>query len=124
MQLESHGDNMFVGGLDSKFSWMDLDYSTKPWKTFKHHTSGIRSVCHSNKHPLLATVGDDGQAVIYYTRIPQDVVAENEIIPVKRLFGHKKEDKSGLTILTSVWHTTQPWLITGGADGQIGLFTY
>uniref|UniRef100_A0AC34QZX0 BOP1 N-terminal domain-containing protein n=1 Tax=Panagrolaimus sp. JU765 TaxID=591449 RepID=A0AC34QZX0_9BILA len=124
MQLEAHGDNLFIGGLDNKFSWMDLDFSNMPWKTFQHHSSAIRSVCHSVKHPLLASVGDDGQAVIYHTRIPQDVVAENEVIPVKRLFGHSKNVDTGLTILTCSWHATQPWLLTGGADGLIAVFTY
>jgi hypothetical protein len=49
---------------------------------------------------------------------------------VKRLFGHKHQqeehqsDKEKLAMLTAVFHPTQPWLLTGGADGQIGLFVY
>jgi ribosome biogenesis protein ERB1 len=131
MQIESHGDNLFISGLDRAFCWMDLDLSTKPWKTLKHHQSAIRSVAHHNRYPLLATVADDGTAVIYHARIPRDVIAENEIIPVKRLAAHRqpgeslsKKTKSDLTILASVWHSTQPWLLTGGADGKIGLFSY
>lgn len=72
---------------------------------------------------------------------------DNELVPVKRLYGHKlqaqKEAKLAqiaedsneetaikvhsadkLAILSSVFHPTQPWLITAGADGQIGLFSY
>lgn len=29
-----------------------------------------------------------------------------------------------LAILCAVFHPTQPWLITSGADGQIALFSY
>uniref|UniRef100_A0A183C3Z5 WD_REPEATS_REGION domain-containing protein n=1 Tax=Globodera pallida TaxID=36090 RepID=A0A183C3Z5_GLOPA len=93
---------------------------------------------------------------------------DNELVPVKRLFGHKflakreldklrkstkpeeeeeekaaegkgrdeegegeQNEKAGtalsnerLAILCAVFHPTQPWLFTSGADGQIALFTY
>lgn len=52
-------------------------------------------------------------------------------MPVKRLFGHKhqqeegqKKSKEELAMLCAAFHPTQPWLLTGGADGQIGVFIY
>ncbi len=30
----------------------------------------------------------------------------------------------GLAILSVTFHPTQPWLLTAGADGKIGLFSY
>uniref|UniRef100_A0A7E4VYA7 Ribosome biogenesis protein BOP1 homolog n=1 Tax=Panagrellus redivivus TaxID=6233 RepID=A0A7E4VYA7_PANRE len=126
MSVETHGDNLFVGGLDRAFSWLDLDLSTKPWKTLKHHNSAIRGVAQHQRYPLLATVSDDATAMIYHIRIPQDIVAENEIIPVKRLSAYcgSKKGNHDLTILSTIWHATQPWLITGAADGLISLFSY
>ncbi|KAK6034220.1 hypothetical protein COOONC_28278, partial [Cooperia oncophora] len=73
-------------------------------------------------YPLLATVSDDGTAMVYYARIHVDLFKDNEIYPVKRLRGHTVVD--GLSMLDTVWHPTQPWLITAGADGTIALFSY
>ncbi|VDK47985.1 unnamed protein product [Cylicostephanus goldi] len=135
MDLKTDG-NLFVGGLDRKFVWLDLQLSNKPWKSFKHHNSAIRGVAYHNRYPLLATVSDDGTAMVYYARIHVDSFKDNEIYPVKRLRGHTtmfvvsverislhiKVD--GLSMLDTVWHPTQPWLITAGADGTIALFSY
>ncbi|VDN34497.1 unnamed protein product [Cylicostephanus goldi] len=74
------------------------------------------------RYPLLATVSDDGTAMVYYARIHVDSFKDNEIYPVKRLRGHTTVD--GLSMLDTVWHPTQPWLITAGADGTIALFSY
>ncbi|ETN69112.1 BOP1NT domain protein [Necator americanus] len=116
------GENLFVGGLDRKFAWLDLQLSNKPWKTFKHHKSAIRGVAYHKRYPLLATVSDDGTAMVYYARIHVDLLKDNEIYPVKRLRGHTTVN--GLCMLDTVWHPTQPWLITAGADGTIALFSY
>ncbi|RCN45632.1 BOP1NT domain protein [Ancylostoma caninum] len=116
------GENLFVGGLDRKFVWLDLQLSNKPWKNFKHHNSAIRGLAYHKRYPLLATVSDDGTAMVYYARIHVDSFKDNEIYPVKRLRGHTMVD--GLSMLDTVWHPTQPWLITAGADGTIALFSY
>jgi len=69
---------------------------------------------------------------------------DNQLVPVKRLYGHRlqtdkepsrvngdKESLPGksettfkLAILAVTFHPTQPWLLTAGADGNIGLFSY
>ncbi|WKX88061.1 hypothetical protein Q1695_008017 [Nippostrongylus brasiliensis] len=116
------GENLFVGGLDRKFVWLDLQLSSKPWKSLKHHSSAIRGVAYHKRYPLLATVSDDGTAMVYYARIHVDLFKDNEIYPVKRLRGHTSVN--GLSMLDAVWHPTQPWLITAGADGTIALFSY
>ncbi|VDO82977.1 unnamed protein product [Haemonchus placei] len=103
MVPDIQGENLFVGGLDRKFVWLDLQLSSKPWKSFKHHSSAIRGVA-------------------YHRRIHVDLFKDNEIYPVKRLEGHTMVD--GLSMLDTVWHPTQPWLITAGADGTIALFSY
>jgi ribosome biogenesis protein ERB1 len=148
MELHPHGDNIFLGGLDRVFSWIDLELSSKPWKSLQNHSSAIRSLAYHNRYPLLATTGDDATVIVYHARVSRDFTHDNELVPVKRLFGHKlnaqkefedakraiaekdadstttdKMTKPNLTILSVVFHPSQPWLITGGADGQIGLFS-
>ncbi|PAV90455.1 hypothetical protein WR25_14603 isoform L [Diploscapter pachys] len=115
------GDNLFVGGLDRKFSWLDLQLSNKPWKKFRHHRSAIRGVVFHKRYPLLATVSDDGSAMIYYVRIYTDSSRDNEIYPVKRLYPHQAADD--LSVLDVAWHPTQPWLLTAGANGTVALFS-
>ncbi|KAI6204008.1 Ribosome biogenesis protein BOP1-like protein [Aphelenchoides besseyi] len=130
IQLDPHGNNIFVSGLDRVFSWIDLELSNKPWKTLRSHSAAVRGLSYHRKYPLLATVSDDATAIVYHARCPQDFTEDNELVPVKRLFGHKhqqeeiKKDKEHLAILSTVFHPTLPWLITGGADGQIGVFIY
>lgn len=146
MQLHPQGNNLFIGGLDKIFSWIDLELSAKPWRTLKNHTSAIRFLTVHNRYPLLATVSDDATAIVYHAKVSNDLLHDNELIPVKRLFGHKckaqkalKEAKKNeeisennelirsadeLAILSAVFHPTQAWLFTAGADGQIGLFSY
>ncbi|KAL3072756.1 hypothetical protein niasHS_017730 [Heterodera schachtii] len=172
MQLHRGGDNLFVGGLDRTFAWLDLELSSKPWKKLRNHQSAIRSLACHGLFPLVATVSDDATAIVYHARVSTDLMGDNELVPVKRLFGHKffakreldklrrttkleegggensadgekphaeGEDDEGadggagmaltmsndrLAILCAVFHPTQPWLLTSGADGQIALFTY
>ncbi|CAJ0963899.1 unnamed protein product, partial [Mesorhabditis belari] len=122
MIADNQGDNLFVGGLDRRFSWIDLQLSNRPWKSLRHHGSAIRGIAYHKKYPLLATVSDDGSALVYYARIHTDSFRDNELVPVKRLRGHTKV--GDLSMLDTAWHPTQPWLLTAGADGTIGLWSY
>ena len=49
-----------------------------------------------------------------------DLLQNAFIVPLKQLRGHKVED--GLGILDCVWHPTQPWIFSSGADKSIRLF--
>ncbi|GMT28412.1 hypothetical protein PFISCL1PPCAC_19709, partial [Pristionchus fissidentatus] len=122
MRADNTGENLFVGGLDRRFSWMDLQLSTRPWRTFKHQASAIRDISYHKRLPLLATAGDDQQAVVYYAKIYTDSFKDNEIVPVKRLGAHTKLGDQ--CVLSCEWHPTRAWLITGGADGRIALFSH
>lgn len=143
MVLHPQGHNLFIGGLDRVFAWLDMELSAKPWKTLKHHNGSIRSICYHQRRPLLATVSDDATAIIYYAKVSTDLLKDNELVPVKKLVGHHQqlqsviaEDENGesvekvvkstqkLAILSAIFHPTQAWLITAGADGRIGLFSY
>uniref|UniRef100_A0A0N4Z2B7 Ribosome biogenesis protein BOP1 homolog n=1 Tax=Parastrongyloides trichosuri TaxID=131310 RepID=A0A0N4Z2B7_PARTI len=120
--IEPFGNNLFVGGLDCRFAWLDMQLSRRPWKMVRHHKGAIRGIAYHRYYPLLATVSDDSFAFVYHANAPDDLMAQNELIPVKKLHGHKTD--GNLTMLCCTFHPIQPWLITAGADGQIGVFTY
>ncbi|VDK45946.1 unnamed protein product [Anisakis simplex] len=122
MQTDVHGENLFVGGLDRTFSWIDLQLSNKPWKSVRHHSAAIRSIAYHHRYPLLATVSDDSSAIIYHAKVSVDSFKENELIPVRRLKAHS--GNNDLSILDVTFHPTQAWLVTAGADGLIALFSY
>uniref|UniRef100_A0A8R1XZF8 Ribosome biogenesis protein BOP1 homolog n=1 Tax=Onchocerca volvulus TaxID=6282 RepID=A0A8R1XZF8_ONCVO len=122
MHVDFRGDNLFVGGHDRIFSWIDLQLSSKPWKSVKHHTAAIRAVTQHARYPLIATVSDDSTAVVYYARISSDPFKENEFVPVRRLRTQTAQ-RNGLSILAAIFHPSQPWLITAHVDGSIALFT-
>jgi ribosome biogenesis protein ERB1 len=71
IQLDSQGSNVFVGGLDRVFSWIDLELSNKPWKSLRSHSAAVRALTYHKKYPLLATVSDDATAIVYHARCPQ-----------------------------------------------------
>ncbi|OZC08933.1 hypothetical protein X798_04020 [Onchocerca flexuosa] len=122
MHVDFRGDNVFVGGHDKIFSWIDLQLSSKPWKSVKHHTAAIRAVTQHARYPLIATVSDDSTAIVYYARISSDPFKENEFVPVRRL-RTQTAHRNGLSILAAIFHPSQPWLITAHVDGSIALFT-
>jgi len=153
MQVHPRGSNLFLGGLDRVFSWLDLeDRTAKPWKSLKHHDTAIRALSCHKRYPLLATVSDDATAIVYHAKVAHDRTTEsNLLVPVKRLYGHKftaekeleasrsnndgveedgntpsskSEIAQRLAILAVTFHPTRPWLLTAGADGNIGLFSY
>ncbi|KAM3721512.1 Ribosome biogenesis protein [Dirofilaria immitis] len=122
IHVDFRGDNVFVGGHDRIFSWIDLQLSNKPWKSVKHHTAAIRSVTQHARYPLIATVSDDSTAVVYYARISSDPFKENEFVPVRKL-RIRTTQKNDLSILAAIFHPSQPWLLTAHVDGSIALFT-
>lgn len=53
MHVDFGGDNLFVGGHDRIFSWIDLQLSNKPWKSVKHHTAAVRAVAQHGRFVVI-----------------------------------------------------------------------
>lgn len=53
--------------------------------------------------------------------IRSDLLQNPLIVPLKKLQTHKSHDDFG--IFDVVWHPTQPWLFSSGADATIRLYT-
>ncbi|KAK5968352.1 Ribosome biogenesis protein BOP1 [Trichostrongylus colubriformis] len=76
MVPDIQGENLFVGGLDRKFVWLDLQLSSKPWKSFKHHGSAIRGVAYHKSEATQRTY-DGGWAVdVRYGMAPHSAMAD------------------------------------------------
>jgi WD40 repeat protein len=58
------GDNIIVGTYDKKVMWFDLDLSTKPYQTLRHHGNAIRSVAFHRRYPLFASGSDDCSLIV------------------------------------------------------------
>lgn len=48
IRVDAGGENVFAGGHDKIFAWIDLELSNKPWKSVRHHKSAIRAI---TQHP-------------------------------------------------------------------------
>eukprot|EP00548_Thalassiothrix_antarctica_P020834 CAMPEP_0194179168 /NCGR_PEP_ID=MMETSP0154-20130528/12671_1 /TAXON_ID=1049557 /ORGANISM="Thalassiothrix antarctica, Strain L6-D1" /LENGTH=875 /DNA_ID=CAMNT_0038894429 /DNA_START=87 /DNA_END=2714 /DNA_ORIENTATION=+ len=116
------GDHIICGSLDRRMVWFDLDLSDTPYKTLKYHERAIRSVKYHTKYPLMASASDDGNVHIFHCTVYSDLMRNPLIVPVKILRGHAINKQNKLGVLTSVFHPTQPWIFTGGADGRIFLW--
>ncbi|KAK6186129.1 hypothetical protein SNE40_008226 [Patella caerulea] len=121
MAVHPGGDNVIIGSYDSKLSWFDLDLSTKPYHTLRHHTMALRSVTYHKRYPLFASASDDLSVIVCHGMVYSDLLQNPLIVPVKVLRGHKAA--KGLGVLDCQFHPSQPWIFTAGADGTIRLYT-
>jgi len=120
MDVHPSGDHLIVGSLDRRMVWFDLDLSSTPYRTLKYHERGLRSVGYHKKYPLMASASDDGGVHVFHSMVYSDLMRNPLLVPVKILRGHTITNKHG--VLTIVFHPTQPWIFTGGADGRIFLW--
>ena len=119
--VHPHGDNVLVGTFDKRVQWFDLDLSTSPYNVLKYHSSAVRSVAYHSRYPLFASSSDDPSIVVSHGMVYNDLLQNPLIVPVKHLKGHTKYDDFG--VMSIVWHPTQPWLFSAGADGYMKLWT-
>ncbi|XP_070575629.1 ribosome biogenesis protein bop1-like [Ptychodera flava] len=115
------GDNLLVGSYDARLSWFDMDLSTKPYQTLRHHRRAVRQACYHRCYPLFASASDDGTVIVCHGMVYSDLLQNPLIVPVKILRGH--EVRNDLGVLDCQFHPTQPWLFSSAADCTIRLFT-
>ncbi|PLW06159.1 hypothetical protein PCANC_26166 [Puccinia coronata f. sp. avenae] len=115
------GDNVIIGSYDKRLVWHDMDLSERPYKTLRYHEKAIRSVSFSPKFPLFSSTSDDGNIQIFHAKVFNDLMMNPLIVPLKLLKGAHAIHQS-LGVLDSVWHPTEPWIISVGADGVARLW--
>lgn len=121
----SGSDNLVVSSYDRRLLWMDLEISTRPFKTLRYHEKAIRSCAFHpsvNRYPLFADASDDGTIQVFHGLVTGDMMKNAEIVPLKVLKGHKVTS-GGLGILDLAWHPSEPWIVSAGADGTARLWT-
>ncbi|KAJ7904318.1 NUC169 domain-containing protein [Mycena olivaceomarginata] len=120
MDVHPSGDHLIVGGYDRKLCWFDLELSDKPYKILRYHTRAIRSLAFHPTYPLFASSSDDGAIQVFHSRVYNDLMTDPLIVPLKILRGHTLNE--GLGVLQVKWCARQPWLVSGGADGTVGVW--
>eukprot|EP00744_Colponema_vietnamica_P002685 GILI01004181.1.p1 GENE.GILI01004181.1~~GILI01004181.1.p1 ORF type:complete len:673 (+),score=203.38 GILI01004181.1:721-2739(+) len=120
ISIHPNGDNVIIGSYDKKLCWFDLDLASTPYKTLRYHHMAIRSVQYHKKLPLFASASDDGHIHVFHGMVYDDLLQNPLIVPVKILRGH--ETAGGLGVLDCVFHPTQPWIFSAGADKSVRLW--
>lgn len=121
LSIHPAGDHLIAGSFDRKVCWYDLDLSSAPYKTLKYHTKAVRSVSFHPKSPLFCSASDDGALHIFHGRVYEDLTTDPLIVPVKIIKAHAPVNDVGA--MSAVWHPTEPWIFSSGADAVIRLFT-
>ena len=121
LAIHPGGDNILTGTYDKKVQWYDLDLSSMPYQVLRYHNNAVRDVQYHRRYPLFASCGDDNNITVSHGMVYNDLLQNPLIVPVKKLSGHTKYDDFG--VMTLLWHPTQPWLFSAGADGYIKLWT-
>ena len=89
-------------------------------KHSRYHEKALRGVDFHPRYPLMASASDDGSVHVFHSMVYSDLMRNPLIVPVKILKGHDVVNKLG--VLSIAFHPTQPWLFSGGSDGEIHLF--
>ncbi|XP_039277204.1 ribosome biogenesis protein BOP1 homolog [Nilaparvata lugens] len=121
MAIHPGGDNLLLSSYDSKVVWFDLDLSTKPYKVLRLHSTAVRSVAFHKRYPLFASVADDCSLIVSHGMVYNDLMQNALIVPLKRLSSHKNHNDFG--IFEVMFHHSQPWVLTCGADKTIRLYS-
>jgi ribosome biogenesis protein ERB1 len=121
LAIHPKGDNVLVGTYDKRVQWFDLDLSTLPYQVLRYHHSAVRQVSYHKRYPLFASCADDTSIIVSHGMVYNDLLQNPLIVPVKHLRGHTKYDDFG--VMEVIWHPTQPWLVSAGADGFLKLWT-
>lgn len=120
MDIHPSGDHVIVGAEDRRLCWYDLDLSVKPYKALRYHGHAVRGAAFHRSYPLFASASDDATVHVFHGMVYADLMTNPLIVPVKILRGHARVDANG--VLDVVFHPTQPWLFSAGADGVVCLF--
>jgi len=121
MAVHPAGDNLLVGTYDRKLLWFDLDLSTKPYKVLRLHNTAIRSVAYHKRYPLFASCSDDRSLIISHGMVYNDLLQNSLIVPLKQYRDHEQYNDFG--VMDVVFHPTQPWVFSSGADATIRLYS-
>lgn len=110
------GDNLIVSSFDKRLLWMDLDLSTRPYKTLRYHTKAIRAAkFHQGGYPLFADASDDGSLQVFHGKVVDDLMENATVVPLKVLKGHAVV--GGLGVLDLEWFPREAAFVSAGADG-------
>uniref|UniRef100_A0A182SEN2 Ribosome biogenesis protein BOP1 homolog n=1 Tax=Anopheles maculatus TaxID=74869 RepID=A0A182SEN2_9DIPT len=121
MAIHPKGDNLLVGTYEKRLMWFDLDLSTKPYQQLRIHNSAIRGVAFHQRYPLFASAGDDRSVVVSHGMVYNDLLQNPLIVPLRRLKNH--EVVNDFSVFDIVFHPTQPWIFSSGADNTVRLYT-
>uniref|UniRef100_A0A182WLI9 Ribosome biogenesis protein BOP1 homolog n=1 Tax=Anopheles minimus TaxID=112268 RepID=A0A182WLI9_9DIPT len=121
MAIHPKGDNLLVGTYEKRLIWFDLDLSTKPYQQLRIHNAAIRSVAFHLRYPLFASAGDDRSVIVSHGMVYNDLLQNPLIVPLRRLKNH--EIVNDFSVFDTVFHPTQPWVFSSGADNTVRLYT-
>uniref|UniRef100_A0A1Q3EX49 Ribosome biogenesis protein BOP1 homolog n=1 Tax=Culex tarsalis TaxID=7177 RepID=A0A1Q3EX49_CULTA len=121
MAIHPKGDNLLVATYEKKMMWFDLDLSTRPYQQLKLHFSAIRNVAFHQRYPLFASASDDRSVIVSHGMVYNDLMQNALIVPLRRLENHERVNDFGA--FDVVFHPTQPWLFSSGADNTVRLYT-
>ncbi|XP_058123678.1 ribosome biogenesis protein BOP1 homolog isoform X2 [Anopheles ziemanni] len=121
MAVHPKGDNLVVGTYEKKLMWFDLDLSTKPYQQLRLHNSAVRNVAFHQRYPLFASASDDRSVIVCHGMVYNDLLQNPLIVPLRRLEQHSRVND--FAVFDVVFHPTQPWVFSSGADSTVRLFT-
>jgi ribosome biogenesis protein ERB1 len=100
----------------------DIDLSTKPYKTMQFHEKAITNINFHQEYPLMASSSNDGTVHIFHFKNNTEIMQDAVMLPLKVLRGHSIKSLEGVKNI--IFHPSQPWIFSTGADGKVLLWTW
>ncbi|GLH00739.1 Ribosome biogenesis protein BOP1 homolog [Gryllus bimaculatus] len=81
----------------------------------------VRGVAYHKRYPLFASSSDENCVIVSHGMVYNDLLQNPLIVPLKRMSYH--EPVNDFSVFEVLFHPSQPWLFSSGADGTVRLYT-
>lgn len=120
IDVHSSGDHLIVGLADGRACWFDLDLSSTPYRSLRHHSLPVTGVAFHPRYPLFATASDDGTCHVLHGMVYSDLMTNPLVVPLKALKGDR--EKGGGGVQSCCFHPQQPWVVTATDSGDVLMY--
>jgi ribosome biogenesis protein ERB1 len=118
--LHPSGHHLVIVSKDKRMYWYSLESRKKLNTVFCFHTARVQALAFHNTEPLFASSADDGTCQVFFIKNNKNQITKPTLVPIKTLNEHRSVDFSG--VIDCVFHPTQPWIFTAGADAKCYLY--
>lgn len=118
ISVHPSGNHFLIGDKSGNIAWFQLDLSEKPYKQLDFHKNPIQGLNYHPRHNLFASAANNGEILVYYSKVYDDLIHDPLIVPLNKLGKASKTELNDL-----VFHPIFPWIFSCGEDNKIHMWS-